>query len=185
MLDVVNKIYSEIAILTHLRGHVRRRFAAALIPRLVWNNIPGHTTRAPPMQTQPAVRVGFEVQLRTGNRRRPTASISMSLPARTRHPCTRSWPRIKAQPTGRKLRVKPKLYIPQTPKTESPKTESPKTESPKTESTHGESEDGEYNKNYVDKLIFPAMEMETALSGRGWNTSWPWGRVGSAQISSP
>ena len=40
---------------------VRRRFAAALIPRLLGNSIPGHTTRAPPMQTQPAVKVGFEL----------------------------------------------------------------------------------------------------------------------------
>ena len=31
----------------------RRRFAAALLPRLFGNNIPGHTTRAPP--------VGFEL----------------------------------------------------------------------------------------------------------------------------
>ena len=63
MLDIVNKIYSEIAILPHLRGQVRRRFAAAFIPRLFWNNIPGHTTRAPPMQTQRAVRVGFKLAI--------------------------------------------------------------------------------------------------------------------------
>ena len=31
----------------------RRRFAAALLPRLFGNNVPGHTTRAPP--------VGFEL----------------------------------------------------------------------------------------------------------------------------
>ena len=28
---------------------VRRRFAAALLPRLFGNNVPGHTTRAPPV----------------------------------------------------------------------------------------------------------------------------------------
>ena len=31
----------------------RRRFAAALLPRLFWNGIPGHTTRAP--------QLGFEL----------------------------------------------------------------------------------------------------------------------------
>ena len=40
--------------------HSRRRFAA-LIPRLFGNSIPGHITRAPPMQTQPALRVGFKL----------------------------------------------------------------------------------------------------------------------------
>ena len=34
-------------------GAIRRRFAAALLPRLFGNNVPGHTTRAPP--------VGFEL----------------------------------------------------------------------------------------------------------------------------
>ena len=49
----------------------RRRFAAALLPRLFGprNNVPGHTTRAPP--------VGFE----------PGSSLSsMPLPTWTRHP---------------------------------------------------------------------------------------------------
>ena len=32
---------------------LRWRLAAALLPRLFWNNVPGHTTRAP--------QVGFEV----------------------------------------------------------------------------------------------------------------------------
>ena len=32
---------------------VWRRFAAALLPRLLGNNIPGHTTRAPPVGFEP------------------------------------------------------------------------------------------------------------------------------------
>ena len=38
-----------------------RRFAAALVLCLFGNSVPGHTTRAPPLQTQPAVRKGFEL----------------------------------------------------------------------------------------------------------------------------
>ena len=34
-------------------GHIRRRFAAALLPRLFGTKVQGHTTRAPP--------VGFEL----------------------------------------------------------------------------------------------------------------------------
>ena len=30
----------------------RRRFAAALLPRLFGNNVPGHTTRAPPVGSE-------------------------------------------------------------------------------------------------------------------------------------
>ena len=45
------------------RGHtlLRLRLAAALTQLLFWNSISGHITREPPMQTQPAVRVGFEL----------------------------------------------------------------------------------------------------------------------------
>ena len=49
-------IYNEI--LFHLE---QQRFAAALIPWLLGNSIPGHTTREPPMQTHQVVRVGFEL----------------------------------------------------------------------------------------------------------------------------
>ena len=54
--------------LRHIILHViRRRFAAALLPRLFGTKVPGHTTRAPP--------VVFE----------PTVSSSMPLPTWTRH----------------------------------------------------------------------------------------------------
>ena len=54
-----------------------RRFAAALILYLFGNSIPGHTTRAPPLQTQPAVRVGFELA---------TYGIQFYVFANLRHP---------------------------------------------------------------------------------------------------
>ena len=47
--------------ITKLYYYERRRSAAALLSRLFGNSIPGHTKRAPLMQTQPAVRVGFEL----------------------------------------------------------------------------------------------------------------------------
>ena len=40
----------------------------ALIPRLFGNSIPGHTTMAPQMQTQAAVRVEFQVPSSLSNR---------------------------------------------------------------------------------------------------------------------
>ena len=74
---------TEGQLVLHKRAHaivfiVKEGFRSS-IHTTIENSIPGHTTlaRAPPMQTQPAVRVGFEQ-----SRWPPTASesSSMSLP---------------------------------------------------------------------------------------------------------
>ena len=58
--NLVNSLLTAVP-LDYLIFRFKIRFAAALIPRLSGNSIPGYTTRAPPMKTQSAVRVWFEL----------------------------------------------------------------------------------------------------------------------------
>ena len=44
-----------------LTEYIRRRFAAALLPRLFVSKVPGHTTRAPPVRFELATNAGIQL----------------------------------------------------------------------------------------------------------------------------